>query len=195
MHPIFALSNLARSRTVRENPPLSICLHQAGHVCVARALGVPFGLFGLPDLNTVGAGAQDAIRIGDDRLPSIAVGTAGLSGEAVMSILLGGYAGELCLYDRDYVAAGGDHYTRVLDSAADAARLATILGLPDEPTSHDEIQAVLVAALLGLRYRPYDLLAGDLTGFRASVSRLHAAWEATGFRSFVVPENLLPPVR
>lgn len=195
MHPIFNESNIARSRTIRENLPLSICLHEAGHVCVARALGVSGGLFGLPDLNAVEAGTQDAIRIGTDRLPSVVVGTSGLSGKAVISILLGGYAGELCLYERDYIAAGGEHYTRVLNTADDAARVATILGLPGKPTTHGEIEAVLVAALLGLGRRPYDLLASDLTGFRRCVSRLHAAWEVTGFQSFVVPEDLLPPLR
>ena len=126
-------------------------------------------------------------------LPAVLVNAAGLSREDRITILLGGYAKELCLYDRDNIAGKGVFFTRLTRSADDAAGVARILGRP-QPNTVPEVERLLVEALIGVRHRPYALLARDLVGFRCRVSRLHAAWERAGFRSMGLHADLLPDV-
>lgn len=189
MHPIFALSNPARLRAIHDDFALSVCLHEGGHAWVARALGAPYTTLHLPDLS--GRTGVEQATTDDATPPAVLVNAAGLSRTDRISVLLGGYAGELCLYDRDYVASGGAFATRLDHSGNDAAGLARILGRP-EPTTIPSIERVLVEALIGVRHRPYALLARDLAGFRRWVSRLHAAWEQEGFRGLGLRADLLP---
>lgn len=191
MHPIFALSNPERLRAIRDDLTLSVCLHEAGHAWVACALGAPFTMLHLPDLSGP-ARTYKPVRAGDAVLPAVQINASGLGRKDRISILLGGYAGELCLHEHSYIVEGGAFFTRIAGSANDAARIARILGQP-EPTTHLAIEQVLVTALRGVGHKPYSLLARDLAGFRRWVSRLHAAWEAESFRSLGLRADLLPP--
>lgn len=190
MHPIFALSNPARLRTIRDDFALSVCLHEGGHAWVARELGAPYTTLHLPDLNDATGNAEVA-PANDTELPAVMVNAAGLSRNDRICVLLGGYAGELCLYDRDYIAGDNAFFTRLSHSADDAAGIARTLGLP-EPVTIPAVEKMLVAALKGARNKPYTLLTRDLAGFRRWVSRLHAAWEREGFRGVGLRADLLP---
>ncbi|OAH29766.1 hypothetical protein AX289_29595 [Methylorubrum populi] len=190
MHPIFTRPNPERLRAIRDDFPLSVCLHEAGHAWVSRALGAPFTVLRLPDLNapprTTEPGPADA-----DALDGVRVDAAGFSRNDRISVLLGGYAGELCLYDYAYLARGGELFTRLSHSIDDAAAIAQILSRP-RPTTIQAAERILVEALTAVNRKPYNLLARDLAGFRRWVSRLHAAWEREGFRGLDLRADLLP---
>ncbi|OHV14802.1 hypothetical protein BK022_23710 [Methylorubrum extorquens] len=190
MHAIFTHSNPERLRAIRGDLALSVCLHEAGHAWVARALRAPFTTLHLPDL---GAPIQHTgpAPANEDALPAVLTSTAGLSSDDRISILLGGYAGELCLYERSYIEKGGQFFTQLDRSIDDAAEIARILGRL-EPTTTLAAERVLVDAFVGVGRRPHTLLARDLSGFRRWVSRLHAAWEREGFRSMGLNSDLLP---
>ena len=190
MHTIFNRSNPERLRAIRDDFAVSLCLHEAGHAWVARACGAPFTMVHLPDLNGR-AQVHRAAPIEATDPPAVIANAAGLSRNDRISVLLGGYVGELCLYDRTYIEGGGEFFTRLADSADDAAEIARILGLP-KPGTTVEVEKMLVAALKGARHKPYTLLTRDLGGFRSWVSRLHAAWEREGFRSMGLRPDLLP---
>lgn len=91
-----------------------------------------------------------------------------------------------------YLVEGGELFTRIADSADDAAGIARLLGLP-ETADDAAVEGLLVAALKAADYRPYALLTRDLGGFRRWVSRLHAAWAAESFRRLGLLDDLLPP--
>jgi hypothetical protein len=191
MHPIFALSDPERLCAIRNDLTLSLCLHEAGHAWVARALGAPFTMLHLPDLSGP-ARTYKPVLVGDAVLPAVLVNAEGLGRRDRISILLGGYAGELCLYERSYLVEGGELFTRIAHSADDAAGIARLLGLP-EPADDAAVEGLLVAALKAADYWPYALLTRDLGGFRRWVSRLHAAWAAESFRRLGLLHDLLPP--
>ena len=190
MHMIFDRSNPERLRAIRDDFALSLCLHEAGHAWVARACGAPFTMLNLPDLSGQAQVQRSAPVVTTDP-PAVLASAAGLSRNDRICVLLGGYAGELCLYDHAYVAGGGEFFTCLDYSADDAAKIARILGLP-KPDTTVAVEKMLVAALTGARHKPYTLLTRDLGGFRRWVSRLHAAWEREGFRSMGLRSDLLP---
>lgn len=190
MHQIFALSNPARLRAIRDDFTLSLCLHEAGHAWVARACGAPYTMLHLPNLSGQ-TQVDEASPVEDAVPPAVLINASGLSRSDRISILLGGYAGELCLYDHTYVAEGGEFFTRLAESTDDAADIARILGLP-KPVTTSAVEKMLVDALKGARYKPYTLLTQDLADFRHWVSQLHAAWEQEGFRSMGLCADLLP---
>ncbi|MGE8131713.1 hypothetical protein ACQKQD_32675 [Methylobacterium sp. NPDC080182] len=190
MHPIFTRPSPERLRAIRDEFPLSVCLHEAGHAWVGRALGAPFTTLRLPDLNAppraTEPGPADA-----EALDGVRVNTAGFSRSDRISALLGGYAGELCLYEHTYLARNGEFFTRLDCSIDDAAAIAKIVGRPT-PTTVRAAERILVEALMAVNRKPYTLLTRDLAGFRRWVSRLHAAWEHAGFRGLDMRADLLP---
>jgi hypothetical protein len=190
MHPIFTRPNAERLRAIQDNLALSVCLHEGGHAWVARALGAPFTTLRLPDLNAP-AQTDEPAPANENALPAVLTNTRGLSRNDRICVLLGGYAGELCLYDHTYIAGGGAFFTRLDGSADDARDIARILGLP-EPATIPAAERMLVADLKGARQKPYTLLTRDLDGFRRWVSQLHTAWEHEGFRGLDLRADLLP---
>lgn len=116
-----------------------------------------------PSCVTLGLERLDAANAA--ALPAVPVDAAGLSREDGITVLLGGYARELRLYDRDDIAGKGVFFTRLTRSADDAAGVARLLGRP-QPNTVPEVERRLVEALIGVRYRPYALLARDLVRFR-----------------------------
>lgn len=192
MHPIFTRSNAERLRAIRDDFPLSLCLHEAGHAWVSRALGAPFTTLRLPDLNAPARTDELApANENADARDGVRVNAAGFSCSDRISALLGGYAGELCLYEYAYLARGGEFYTRLDDSIDDAMKIARILGRP-APTTAQAAERILVEALKLVNRKPYSLLARDLPRFRRWVSRLHTAWEHEGFRGLDLRADLLP---
>lgn len=190
MNSIFTRPNTERLRAIQDDFALSVCLHEGGHAWVARALGTPFTTLRLPDLNAQ-ARTDGPAPANENALPAVLTNTRGLSRNDRICVLLGGYAGELCLYERSYIEKGGAFFTRLDCSADDARDIARILGLP-EPTTIPAAEKMLVAALKGARQKPYTLLTRDLDGFRRWVSRLHTAWEHEGFRGLDLRADLLP---
>lgn len=190
MHPIFALSDPERLRAIRDDLALSLCLHEAGHAWIGRALGAPFTMLHLPDLSGP-ARTYHPVRVGNEVLPTVLVNASGLGRRDRIGILLGGYVGELCLYEPGYLAEGGEFLTRITHSADDAAAIARILGRP-ELADDAGVERLLVAALKAADYKPYTLLTRDLAGFRRWVSRLHAAWLAEDFRGLDLRPDLIP---
>lgn len=190
MHTIFTRPNPERLRAIKDDLALSVCLHEGGHAWVARALGARFTMLRLPDLN-VPTQTAEPILANENALPAVLTNTGGFSRADRVSALLGGYAGELCLYEYAYIARGGEFFTRLDRSIDDAGSIARILGRPN-PTTIQAAERVLVDAMAGVGQKPYALLARDLSGFRRWVSRLHAAWEQEGFRSLGLRTDLLP---
>jgi hypothetical protein len=77
----------------------------------------------------------------------------------------------------------------------DTAEIVKVRRLPSNPAmDSDEAQHVLVECLQELRFEPYTMLSGDMAGFRRSVSKLHSAWRAHGFRSMAVVGDVLDKV-
>lgn len=190
MHPIFALSDLERLHAIRDDLALSLCLHEAGHVWIALALGAPITRFHMPDISGP-ARTYRPVRVRDEVLPAVAVNAIGLGRRDRISILLGGYVGEICLYEPGYLAVGGEFFTRITHSADDAASIAQILGWP-ELADDVGVERLLEAAQKATNHRPYALLTRDLSGFRRWVSRLHAAWAAEDFSDLDLRPDLVP---
>ena len=193
MHPIFAMNNRDRMKEISRNIPLSMCLHEAGHFLVARAIGVQFNLLRLSDFLHADDAVHDNVRAEDSS--AVMINRAGLSERDLISIVLGGYVGELCLYDESYIKSGGAYFTRIVNTANDAAELARIQPRlrASPPRTHREIEKLLIDSLKAVQHRPYLLLARNLKGFRESVSNLHARWEAVKFRALVGADNLFLP--
>ncbi len=186
MHPIFSLPNPDRCRTIKQDVRMSICLHELGHYRVARHFGAPFAAIMLPEL-PVGPRAD-----GPTFFPSTMLNTAGASQTQLLSIYVAGYAGELCLFDKAHVQSGGEIHVCAAGCANDAAAIMSIGKLPiTAPNDTDDIQRVLVGCIQALQFEPYNILYGDVVGFRRAVSVLYAQWKAVGFRGLAFTGDTL----
>jgi hypothetical protein len=195
MHPIFMKTNSERRLDIATNTPLSICLHEAGHFHVACGVGLRFSVLHLPHFDRDNGG-QEPDHTSGANLPAVTINKRGLSPEAMISVLLGGYVGELCLYDRSYIDGGGDYSTCVMEAANDArdlVRIQPLLG-PTLPETRQEIEKLLVSSLKYVNLKPYLLLARDIKGFRESVSNLYARWKAIDFHALTGGAELFLPL-
>ena len=124
--------------------------------------------------------------------PSTMVNVAGLSQRAKLGIFVEGYAGELCLFDKEYVQAGKEIHVCAAACANDAAAIVKDGRLPVSP-GHDpgEIQRVLIGCIQALRFEPYNMLYDDVVGFRRRVTKLHGTWQDQGFRGMAVTGDVL----
>jgi hypothetical protein len=186
LHPIFALPNPERCQRIRADRRLSICLHELGHFLVARKFKAPFAALALPDLG------PDVDWNAPAHLPSVVISTKGLSQRAKLGISVAGYAGELCLFDKEYVQAGNEIHVCAAACANDAAAIVKDGRLPVSPGNDPgEIQRVLIGCIQALRFEPYNMLYDDVVGFRRRVTKLHGAWQDHGFRGMAVTGDVL----
>ncbi len=186
LHPIFSLPNPERSRRIRADRRLSICLHELGHFLVARKLKAPFAALALPDLG------PDVDWNAPAHFPSVVISTKGLSQRAKLGISVAGYAGELCLFDKEYVHAGKEIHVCAAACANDAAAIVKDGNLPVSPGNDPgEIQRVLIGCIQALRFEPYNMLYDDVVGFRQRVTTLHGTWQGHGFRGMAVTGDVL----
>ena len=187
LHPIFALANSERCQRIKGDLRLSICLHELGHFLVAHGYEAPFAAIALPDLG------PDVDQNAPAHMPATVVNTAGLSKSAKLAMCVAGYAGELCLFDQEYVRANGEHYTSVMASANDAAAIMRMDRKSFNPAtaSHTDIEGILVACLRAVQFEPYNMLYRDVGHFRRRVSRLYRLWESHSFRGLTVTGDVL----
>lgn len=186
LHPVFAMANPERCRHIRGDLKLSICLHELGHFLIAREHKAPFAAIVLPDLS------PDVDPDAPAHEPATMVNTAGLSQHAKLGIFVAGYAGELCLFDQEYVRAGKEIHVCAAACANDAAAIIKDGRLPvTPPTDPGEIQRVLISCIKALGFEPYNMLYRNIGHFRRRVTRLHRLWEAHGFRSMAVAGDVL----
>lgn len=186
MDPIFSLPHPERCRAIKQDVRMSICLHELGHFRVARHYRAPFAAIVLPELPV---GPQSD---GPTLFPSTVLNTAGLSQKQLLSIYVAGYAGELCLFDKAHMQSDGEIHACVAESANDAAAIVSIGMLPvAAPNDTDDIQRVLVGCVQALRFEPYNILYGDIVGFRRAVSVLYAQWKVVGFQGLAFTGDML----
>jgi len=186
LHPVFTSPNLERCRHIRGDLKLSICLHELGHFLVAREHKAPFAAITLPDLSP---GVNSDAPVHE---PSTMVSTAGLSQRAKLGIVVAGYAGELCLFDQEYVRAGMEIHVCAAACANDAAAIVKVGRLPIKPpTDPGEIQHTLINCIQALGFEPYNMLYRDIGRFRRRVTRLHGLWEAHDYRGIAVAGDAL----
>lgn len=186
LHPVFALPNPERCQHIRGDLKLSICLHELGHFLVARKHEAPFAAIMLPNLG------PDVNPNAPAYEPSTMVNAAGLSQRARLGIFVAGYAGELCLFDKEYVQAGKEIHVCAAACANDAAAIVKDGRLPARPGSDPgEIQRVLIGCIQALRFEPYNMLYDDVAGFRRRVTKLHGAWQEQAFRGMAVTGDVL----
>jgi len=186
LHPIFSLPNPERCQRIRADRHLSICLHELGHFLVARKFKAPFAALALPDLG------PDVDWNSPAHLPSVVISTKGLSQRAKLGISVAGYAGELCLFDKEYVQAGNEIHVCAAACANDAAAIVKDGRLPVSPGNDPgEIQRVLIGCIQALRFEPYNMLYDDVVGFRRRVTKLLGAWQDHGFRGMAVTGDVL----
>ena len=120
------------------------------------------------------------------------VNTAGLSQRAKLGIFVAGYAGELCLFDREYVQAGKEIYVCAAACANDAAAIVKVGRLPTRPlTSSAEIQRTLIGCIQGLGFEPYDMLCRNIERFRCQATRLYRLWKNHNFHGMALTGDAL----
>ena len=186
LHPVFALPNPERCRHIQGNLKLSICLHELGHFLVAREHAAPFAAIVLPDLS------PDVNPDAPAHEPSTMVSTAGLSQRAKLGIFVAGYAGELGLFDQEYVRGGKGIHVCAAACANDAAAIIKVARLPiTPPTDPGEIQRTLINCIQALGFEPYNMLYRNIGRFRRQVTRLHGLWEAHDYRGMAVAGDVL----
>lgn len=129
---LAAQDNIARARTLEDDLRVATCIHEGGHVLMARI----HGLIRLPvDLPAIHLRQGEAMRLAAPAVFKIA---SDVDEVITREVLFGGFCAELCIYDREFLAAKKEIFVHADRSANDMLQLLKVFGAKIAGSSYYE---------------------------------------------------------